>query len=573
MVVTTLYFVIFILSLIMTGRFLYKNKTVDTIFVLFGMLVNINSLGRVILSLSSNLETALLGNSFLYVGACYTSIVTITLLGKISRVKVSKYLMVFLSIYATVIMGFVLTIGKNGYYYKSVSFARANGYSYLVKEYGVVHKYYTLFLIIVSIVMVYYVSIAMMNREKMSLWTISMTSGLFISIVLVYILERMTKSNISYLSISYLIAIGMLIKFFERVNMYDISSTIVSSLEKMKEYGYIVLDNKKNYISANDYMKELFPVIKTWKVDLPIPHYETDAYNEIMDIVNRAESEVDKKNVIKIYDMFFQVAVRKLIHGKRSIGFLYEFVDRTIEKHYYNTIEDYNVSLAKEVAEKTEDILRIKDMMVLGMAELVEGRDDNTGGHIKRTSHVVRILMDTIQENHLLLLDRQFARDIVKAAPMHDLGKISIDDKILKKPERLTPEEFEIIKTHAEKSAKLVDNILRGVEEDSFVKVAVNIARYHHEKWNGTGYPEGLRGTDIPLEARIMAIADVYDALVSKRCYKKEMGFEEAAKVMMRSMGTHFDPALERLFVLSRKKLETYYAGFRDLEEKDDKEI
>lgn len=566
--VVTLYFVIFILSLIMTGRFLYKNKTVDTIFVLFGILVNLNSLGRVILSMSTTLQTALLGNIFLYIGACYTSIVTIALLGKISRVKVSKTLIGFLSLYATVILSFVLMIGKNGYYYKSVSLGRGDGYSYLIKEYGVVHKYYSIYLILVALVMIYYVAIAIMNQEKMSLWLISLIVGLALSIFFVYFLERITKSKISYLSISYLISIGMLIRFFERVNMYDISSVIISSIEKMKEYGYIILNDKKQFISANDYMKEIFPVIKEWKVDHPVPEYDSDAFREVAEVVGRGE--LDQKTVIRICDMYFQVTVRQLIHAKKKIGYLYEFVDKTIEQRYYNSIEDYNTSLANEVAEQTEDILRIKDMMVLGLAELVESRDNNTGGHIKRTSHVVRILIDTIQKKNLLLIDRQFARDIIKAAPMHDLGKISIDDEILKKPGRLTSEEFEIIKTHSAKSAELVESILKGVEEESFVRVAVNVARYHHEKWNGTGYPEGLRGTDIPLEARIMAVADVYDALVSKRCYKKEMDFEEAAKVMMKSMGTHFDPALEQVFELSRKKLETYYAGFRDLEENDD---
>ena len=108
---------------------------------------------------------------------------------------------------------------------------------------------------------------------------------------------------------------------------------------------------------------------------------------------------------------------------------------------------------------------------------------------------------------------------------MHDLGKIAIEDRVLQKPGKFTDEEFAVMKTHSEKSANIIENILRGIEEDHFVDVAVNVARYHHEKWNGTGYPKGLSGKQIPLEARIMAVADVYDALVSKRCYKEAMSF------------------------------------------------
>ena len=142
---------------------------------------------------------------------------------------------------------------------------------------------------------------------------------------------------------------------------------------------------------------------------------------------------------------------------------------------------------------------------------------------------------------------------------MHDLGKIAIEDRILQKPGRFTDEEFEIMKSHAEKSAEIVEMILRGVEEEHFVNVAVNVARHHHEKWNGMGYPMGLSGEAIPLEARIMAVADVYDALVSKRCYKEAMSFSKAYEIIIESMGSHFDPGLEPMFIMSRDKLETYY--------------
>ena len=194
------------------------------------------------------------------------------------------------------------------------------------------------------------------------------------------------------------------------------------------------------------------------------------------------------------------------------------------------------------------------------MANIMENRDDNTGGHIKRTSDVVEILINTIKKYSILDLDDRFCQAIIKAAPMHDLGKIAIGDNILRKPGRLTDEEFTIMQSHAAKSGELVESILGGVEEEYFVRLAKNVARHHHEKWNGAGYPDHLKGDAIPMEARIMAIADVYDALVSKRCYKEAMSFEQAYSVMMESMGSHFDPKLEDVFVKSRDKLEAYYS-------------
>ena len=155
-----------------------------------------------------------------------------------------------------------------------------------------------------------------------------------------------------------------------------------------------------------------------------------------------------------------------------------------------------------------------------------------------------------------------FLRQVEKAAPMHDLGKIAIDDKILRKPGKYTEEEYAQMKKHAEEGARIVENILQGVEEYSFVEIAKNVAHYHHEKWNGKGYPEGLSGTDIPVEARIMALADVFDALVSKRCYKEAFSYDKAFAIIKESLGEHFDPELGRIFLECRTDLEALYDGY-----------
>ncbi len=144
---------------------------------------------------------------------------------------------------------------------------------------------------------------------------------------------------------------------------------------------------------------------------------------------------------------------------------------------------------------------------------------------------------------------------------MHDLGKVAVDDKILRKPGRFTDEEYEIMKTHAAEGARIVHEILKDTDNESFKIVAENVAHYHHERMDGSGYPEHLEGDKIPLEARIMAIADVYDALVSKRVYKESMSFEQADKIMMESMGKHFDKQLEKYYISARPKLEAYYTS------------
>jgi response regulator RpfG family c-di-GMP phosphodiesterase len=246
-------------------------------------------------------------------------------------------------------------------------------------------------------------------------------------------------------------------------------------------------------------------------------------------------------------------------NGKRNIGYLLDLRDATEEQRNYDIIKHYNESLNEEIQEKTRNIRDIQRKVVLGMADIIENRDSNTGGHVKRTSDIIHIIVDEIKRQGHLSLTEEMSQDIVRAAPTHDLGKITIDSTILNKPGRLDAKEFEAMKTHSAKSGEMVRILLEGVEEAHFVQVAYNVARFHHERWDGRGYPEGLVGTMIPLEARIMAVADVYDALVSKRCYKEPMSFEQAADIMCENMGTQFDPNMESVFLGCRAQLEDYY--------------
>ena len=147
---------------------------------------------------------------------------------------------------------------------------------------------------------------------------------------------------------------------------------------------------------------------------------------------------------------------------------------------------------------------------------------------------------------------------------MHDLGKIAVDDDILRKPGRFTPEEYDAMKSHAAEGARIVHDILKENDDKEFIQIAENVAHYHHERVDGTGYPDGLKGDEIPLEARIMAIADVYDALVSKRVYQEPYSFEEADRIILDGMGTQFDLALKPYYEAARPKLEAYYTKERE---------
>lgn len=221
-------------------------------------------------------------------------------------------------------------------------------------------------------------------------------------------------------------------------------------------------------------------------------------------------------------------------------------------------LEALRKDLAGQLEERTRHIKHIQEMMILGMASMVESRDLSTGGHIKRTSMVVEIFAAKLSQDNPNL-SKSFLEKVIRAAPMHDLGKIAVNDVILRKQEKFTPEEYTEMKKHSAEGARIVKQILEGIEEEEFVRIATNVAHYHHEKWDGTGYPEGLSGEDIPLEARIMALADVFDALVSRRCYKDAFPYNQAFEIIESSLGTHFDKQLGKTFLECRTQLEELY--------------
>ncbi|MEE1342965.1 MAG: HD domain-containing protein [Lachnospiraceae bacterium] len=559
--VTVFYFIVFIFALVLTGSFLVRNKNVDSVFILFSILVTINCFGRYMLATAENLEMAIWANKFMYIGGAYAPLLTVVVLAKLCNVKLPRLLITIMTAYSTLIVLLVMTIGKYGIYYKQVELGYGNGYNYLIKTYGPLHALYPIMMIIYTIIMFFYVIYALKSRKQISFRTVITISITSFSIMFLYILERATGTKISFLAIGYLIGIAIVIKYFERINMYDMSSNIVSSIEKINEYGYLVFDDKYRYVNSNNLAKELFPEIKEWVVDKKVPVSDSYVYTEIIEYLNSWNPKEKVNKILHIEDRYFRLNIRPLSYGKKTaIGYLLELTDCTLEEKYYHTIEEYNASLEKEVAEKTEHILHIKDMMVLKMADMVESRDNNTGGHIKRTSAVINVFSHQLN-NYIdkLGIDENFLRQVEKAAPMHDLGKIAIDDAILRKPGKYTEEEYAQMKKHPLEGAKIVESILKDVEDDDFLQITKNIALYHHEKWNGQGYPFGLSETNIPLEARIMALADVFDALVSKRCYKEAFSYNKAFSIIEEDLGEHFDPELGKIFLECRRELEELY--------------
>ena len=212
--------------------------------------------------------------------------------------------------------------------------------------------------------------------------------------------------------------------------------------------------------------------------------------------------------------------------------------------------EDHNRNLERLVEEKVKEISDSQMATIFALAKLAESRDDDTGKHIERVQTFCKVIAQRAAEkiNYADEINEVFIENIYRASPLHDIGKVGITDSILLKPGKLTPEEFEIMKTHTTLGAKTLQFVYEKYPNNAFIKMGIAVAISHHEKWDGSGYPNGLAGNDIPLPGRIMAVADVYDALRSERCYKEAFSHEKSYDILIKGKGQHFDPGLVDVF-------------------------
>ena len=249
----------------------------------------------------------------------------------------------------------------------------------------------------------------------------------------------------------------------------------------------------------------------------------------------------------------FELGAADYIHKPVSIPLLRSRVKTHLQnKRSKDILLDQNGYLEKQVLKRSYELDRMQDAVVFALASLAETRDPETGNHILRTQHYVKLLAENLAEKprYSELLTPKMIDTYFKAAPLHDIGKVGIVDSILLKPGKLTDEEFEIMKGHTTLGLLALEKAeqLSGARND-LINVAKEIAYGHHEKWDGTGYPNGFSGEDIPLSARLMALADVYDALRCRRVYKAPMTHHDAKQIIMEGIGTHFDPQVIEAFL------------------------
>ena len=226
-------------------------------------------------------------------------------------------------------------------------------------------------------------------------------------------------------------------------------------------------------------------------------------------------------------------------------------------------LEEHNQTLEAKVAEQVKEISEAQLATIFALSKLSESRDDDTGKHLERVQNFCRILATEAAklDEYAAAIDEKFIEQIFHACPLHDIGKVAIPDAVLLKPGKLTDEEYGIMQQHTTIGATTLEAVRAQYPRNTFVVMGLEIARYHHEKWDGSGYPIGVAGSAIPLSARITAVADVYDALTSVRCYKDAFSHEKSCDIILADAGVHFDPGLVEAFHNAMEEFDTVRAA------------
>ena len=333
----------------------------------------------------------------------------------------------------------------------------------------------------------------------------------------------------------------------------DDSSTNLAAAENVLENQYLVipLSSASKMFSA---MEKIKPDLILLDIDMP----EMDG----LEAIKRLKAS-DSSSEIPV---IFLTAMSEPATEARGIElgavdfivkpFSEPVLMNRVKNHLH--IDELIQERTSQLSERTDQLVRLQNSVVFTLADVVENRDKNTGGHIERTTIYTTILIDAMLESGVYSSDmRQWDLSLVaSSARLHDLGKVAVPDAILNKPDKLTPEEFEVIKTHPAAGERIIEHMIDRTGELDFLHNAKLFAAYHHEAWNGEGYPYKLKEMDIPLQGRIMAVVDVYDALTSERPYKKAYSIEEAIRIIEDGAGTHFDPQIAGIFCRTKKNME-----------------
>ena len=559
------YLVAFFISLIALIIYyeISSNKLNKNYLMLFLTTV-ISNFGYSMLVYAKTLEAAMIGNLLSYIGSIFTIMFMLVIVVEMCNKTFYLIPRIGLFIYALVISFFVATTKEFNLFFSQPYLDKLYGLTIIRYTPGPAMIFYIIYLAAINLSAMIMVIHSVFSKKKVSRKTLQILLCMLIIGTLTYIIPLSLGAKINFMPYTYILMDAFFLFFSFRANTYDLQLNLINVSKTREGYGYIAFDNKNHFLGCDEFALEIFPELNSVAIDSSISssypnvianlHYKDKSWSWLEHCNQEFKITSNEKSAI--------CTIHQISAKGKPLGFLFELRDDTKQQNYIQGINLHNKELTKLIEEKTHQVIIMQESIIKGMATMVESRDNSTGGHILRTSDCIQIFTEELLKHpELKECTPEFCNNLIKAAPMHDLGKISVDDSILRKPGIFTEDEYNKMKRHAAEGAVIVEKVLHEIEDEDFKRIAINVAHYHHEKWDGNGYPENLQGEQIPLEARIMALADVFDALVSKRCYKEAKSFDEAFEIIKNNLGHHFDPVIGQIFIDCRPQLEAYYSA------------
>ena len=556
----------------------YSNRGNNLLEILLSVCLFISNIGYYFFSIARSADMAFIANSLGYIGGIFLPFIVMLKLVDFSKSKIPDWFVFTMAFFNILLYLTVMLSEKYTFFYADVVFNPGPPASFSVTP----GPFYYVRFIILGVEMalsIFFTILTYIGRRKASFRTMIIFVGMMFLVFVVYITELIIDLKYELVPFFYLGCSIMLNYSSTRMSLYDVSLSVQEKIEEVNNYAYMVFDRNFNFVGCNTAAYKFFPELSSATIDARL-NAENYALKGIIKWVHDtsmyAAGEDSRKKYIKddvvINDR--NPEERKhlncelsFIHfggRQRVVGYLVELVDDTVQQARIEQLSFKGERLQREAEKQAKKLKSLQSSTILGMAAMIESRDNSTGGHINRTSACCALFVEYLRTCPAYSRSENYWDAVVNSAPLHDLGKINISDAILKKRSSLKPWEYDEMKTHAQKGAEIVKKVLADVDDKEFVKVASNVAHHHHEKYNGTGYPDGLEGKHIPFEARIMALVDVFDALVSQRYYKKAMSYEEAFKIIEAEKGQHFDPELADSFLSMKQEIIDLYESFNN---------
>lgn len=442
------------------------------------------------------------------------------------------------------IAGLVYTNEYHHLFYSSVSYINDGLFPHLVLKHGIFYNLYSVILLYYFVGMIY-VCVRKYRQNDSEIIrkqvSVLMVMVLFSCGCLALFLFNLTNGY-DTTALAYIVAVFLFERLMRKYKLFD---TLTLAKEEAVEHmsnGLIVVNVYGDMVYSNDEADRVLLYIRKHG-NKGIEYLEELANNSKYMFVDECSQEDGNKHADS-EKCVYELTMHEIFRNENSYGKMLLITE--ITDSYY-----YTERLQNELKKKTREVISIQRDIIGSFASMIEARDGITGLHIKNTANLVKVLVYVIKNNpkYSGIITDEYAHMTAAAAHLHDIGKIAIPDRILQKEGKLTDEEFAIMKIHPVEGAKILENTIKGLESDAYYQIAHDMVLYHHEKYDGSGYPTGISGENIPLTARIMAVADVYDALRSKRHYKDGFSKEKSMAIMEESKGTHFDADIVTIFL------------------------